>query len=61
MVSHYDEEVLWRVRALLKRAHEAEIGDRNPKAADALGAQAANLLAGVIHRTAKVIELKGQK
>lgn len=60
-MNRHDEEVLGRVRALLKMAHEAEVGDRNPEAADALGAQAANLLAGVVHRNAKVIELRGQK
>jgi hypothetical protein len=50
IMTNKDEAVMRRVRTLLAQAHGIEVGDRNPEAADALGAQAANLLAGVVYR-----------
>ena len=47
----YDEEAMRMVRMLLAAAHQMEVGERDTIWADALGARAANLLAGVVRRT----------
>jgi len=48
-----DEDTLRKVRVLLEQA--ASLGGDELEIAKAIGASAANLLAGVVHRNAKVI------
>lgn len=45
-----NETAMRMVRKLLAAAHQMEIGERDMIWADALGARAANLLAGVVYR-----------
>lgn len=47
----YDEEAMEMVRKLLAAAHQMEVGEKDTIWADALGARAANILAGVVRRT----------
>lgn len=46
----YDEEAMRMVRKLLAAAHQIEVGSCDTVWADALGARAANILAGVVRR-----------
>lgn len=46
----YDEQAMCMVRKLLATAYQMEVGERDTIWADALGARAANILAGVVRR-----------
>jgi hypothetical protein len=54
-----DEERMRAVRELLKEAER--ISQTNVRAADAVIAHAANVLAGVVHRRSKVIDLQAHR